>query len=70
MMLQLLTVPVEGLHDAIHTYTRMILLRRLVSFRVTQYREKQQKTLNFWFTSQNDLKFPPSVCNNILVTLL
>ena len=29
-----------------------------------------KKGLNFWFTSQNDLKFPPSVYANILVTLL
>ena len=61
---------IEGLHDAIRTYTRAILPRRLVSFLFGEVHKKQQKTLEFWFTSQNDLEFPPSVCSNILATLL
>ena len=35
---------IEGLHDAIRTYTRTILPRCLVSFCMARYREKQQKT--------------------------
>ena len=33
-------------------------------------KKNNKKRLNFWFTSQNDLKFPPSACANILVILL
>ena len=63
--------PIEGLHDAVRTYTRSTLPLRLVSFCMARYREKQnKKRVNFWFTSQTDLKFPPSVCANILVTQL
>ena len=32
--------------------------------------KNNKKRWNFWFASQNDLKFPPSVCAYILVTLL
>ena len=32
---------IEGLHDAIRTYTRMILQSRLVSFCTAKYGEKQ-----------------------------
>ena len=39
---------VEGLHDAIRSYTRMIFPLRLVSLCVAWYREKQQNTLLFW----------------------
>ena len=45
--------------------------RRLVSFLFGVAYKKNKKTpWTFWFTSQNDLEFPPSVCANILVTLL
>ena len=36
---------IEGLHDAVCTYTRTILPCSLLSFCVVRYREKQQKTL-------------------------
>ena len=53
---------IEGLHDAVHTYTRTILPPAWFPFLKARYTEKQQKCLKFLFTLQNDLKFPPCVC--------
>ena len=62
---------IEGLHDAVRTYTRRILPRCLVSFCMARYRKKKHaRTFNLLFTASNDFKFPSSVCANILVTLL
>ena len=36
---------IEGLHDAVRTYTRTILSRSLVSFCMVRYGEKQQTQL-------------------------
>ena len=39
---------IEGLYDAVRTYTRTTLPRRLVSFCMARYREKQQQQQNAW----------------------
>ena len=64
------SVIIEGLHCAVHTYKRTTLPHSLVSFCMVGIEKYNKKRLNFGFTSQNDLKFPPSVCANILVTQL
>ena len=63
-----LLVPIEGLHDAVLTYIirAWFCPAACFPFCIAQYNEKNNKK----FTSQNDLKFPPSMCANILATLL
>ena len=71
----------DGLYDVVHTYTRMICTMRsthiharfallYVFFFVPHSIEKNNKTcFYFWFPSWQELKFQPSVCTIILVTL-
>ena len=62
---------IEGLHNVARTYMRMILTHHLVSLFVWCGVEKNnKKRLNFWFTLWKELKFQPSVCADIFVTLL
>ena len=65
---------IQGLHDVVRTYTHTIFPCCLVSFFVWPGIEKNNiKRLNFWFTSQNNFKFPQSAliflslcCNLVL----
>ena len=64
-------VPVEGLHDVVRTYTSTVSPAAWFPFCMARYREKQkQKMPELLITSQNDLKFPLSVCANNLVTVI
>ena len=65
-MVMIMRYSIEGFHNAMPTYTHTILSHCLVSFCMPRNREKQQQNAG---TSNDDLKFPPSVCANILVTL-
>ena len=63
---------IEGLHDAVRTYTRTILpCPRDFLFCIVRYWEKQNNktTFYFWIPSSQKLKFQPRVCTVILVTL-
>ena len=62
---------IEGLHDAVRTHTHTILYRVCILYR--ENNKKKQKQKNAWtfdLLQIYELKFPPSVCANILVTQL
>ena len=60
---------IEGLHDAVRTYTCRIWQHLLVSFCTVGYEENNKKRLNFQFTSWKDLKFHLNVCDILVIWL-
>ena len=64
-------LPIEGLHDAVRTYTHTILSCPMVSFLYHEVsRKTTKKPFYFWVPSWHELKYQPSVCTIILVTLM
>ena len=62
---------IEGLHNAVRTYSRMIFKNLLVSFCTARYGEKQQKPLKLSIYFMEGFEISPEcVCVDILVTRL